>query len=411
MASANLARACAREEQAVAIRTWRRIAWLAALAATAVIATACGDDDNDDGGGGPIELGPVNLEIQSANVPESGRPTVTFRVTDASGNPIDVAAEVQNSINSPATFPNTVPRFTLAQLGVDGNYTSYYATTANPREGWTAPGPLDDHLTPGPATQATTQPPTNPYPVADLRAVGNGVYELTLPETNVTGLDRARTHTLAGWVARTMAAGAEPEIGHGSLNFIPAGAGTVERDEVVSDAACNVCHGAVQAHGTRRGIQLCITCHSPQTTDPETGRTVDFKSMIHKIHAGADLPSNLQGFPYYIVGFGNPVPAVHDYSHVVFPRTGGVAECTACHQGEDADNWRSRPSAEACTSCHDNVKFDGSASRACGADLTAGENAFDDCDHPTIPRADDPTLCATCHQPGAIADYHGVIVP
>jgi OmcA/MtrC family decaheme c-type cytochrome len=138
---------------------------------------------------------------------------------------------------------------------------------------------------------------------------------------------------------------------------------------------------------------------------------VDFKVMVHKIHAGEELPTNLQGLPYYIVGFGNPIPSVIDFSHVVFPWNGGVAQCTVCHQGEDADNWRTHPSAEACTACHDQVKFDGSASRVCGADLTAGQNAFDDCNHPAIPRANDPTLCATCHQPAAIAGYHGVIVP
>jgi OmcA/MtrC family decaheme c-type cytochrome len=240
--------------------------------------------------------------------------------------------------------------------------------------------------------------------------VGNGVYELTLAEPTVTGLDRTRTHTVAGWVLRTTAEGAAQANDDASFNFVPAG-GTAERDEVVTDAACNQCHGEVQAHGTRRGIQFCITCHSPQTTDPETGRTVDFKVMIHKIHAGVDLPSNLQGNPYYIVGFGNPVPSVHDYSGAVFPYLGGVAQCTVCHQGEDAENWRTRPSREACTSCHDQVKFDGTGSRVCGAELTAGQNFFDDCNHPAIPRANDPALCATCHQPAAISGYHGLAPP
>jgi OmcA/MtrC family decaheme c-type cytochrome len=365
-----------------------------------------------------VDADPLHLEIQSVTIPEGAnpRPVVRFRVTDQAGAPVDLMTELANwNLGVPTaanrTVPNTVPRFTLAQLDDAGNYTSYYAATVNPRTGWTAPGPLDDGLTPGPATQATTVPPTNPYPVADLRALGDGVFELTLPEPTVTGLDRTRTHTVAGWVARNPAQGAEQQISYDSFNFVPAG-GAVALDEVVTDAACNQCHGALQAHGTRRGIQLCITCHSPQTTDPETGRTVDFKVMVHRIHAGEGLPSNLQGNPYYIVGFGNPVPTVHDYSGVVFPQTGGVAQCTVCHQGgEDADNWRTRPSREACTSCHDQVKFDGTGTRACTADLTTGQNWFDDCNHPAIPRADDPSLCATCHQPGAIAGYHGVAVP
>ena len=53
---------------------------------------------------------------------------------------------------------------------------------------------------------------------------------------------------------------------------------------------------------------------------PDTGNTVDFKVMVHKIHEGASLPSVDGGTPYQLTG---DVQQVSDYSTVVFPRTSG----------------------------------------------------------------------------------------
>ena len=86
----------------------------------------------------------------------------------------------------------------------------------------------------------------------------------------------------------------------------------------MSTEACNTCHDPLALHGgARRETQLCILCHTEQTSDPDTGNTVDFKVMIHKIHRGADLPSVQSGTPYQIIGFRN---SVHDFSDVVIPR-------------------------------------------------------------------------------------------
>ena len=35
----------------------------------------------------------------------------------------------------------------------------------------------------------------------------------------------------------------------------------------------------------------CATCHTPNNWDPHGGETVDLKVMIHKIHAGGELPT------------------------------------------------------------------------------------------------------------------------
>ena len=84
------------------------------------------------------------------------------------------------------------------------------------------------------------------------------------------------------------------------------------------NAACNQCHDPLSAHGgSRQDVKLCVTCHQPQTVDPDTGNTVDFKVMVHKIHRGASLPSVEAGTPYIIIGNSQ---SVHDFSDVVFPQ-------------------------------------------------------------------------------------------
>lgn len=125
--------------------------------------------------------------------------------------------------------------------------------------------------------------------------------------------------------------------------------------EIVETDTCNRCHGATDdiqlaIHGGgRTDVEYCVTCHNPGSTDANSGNTVDFSVMIHKIHAGATLESD-----YMIYGFRN---SLHDYSTVGF--TAELDNCTFCHNGGGADveNWAEVPTIEACGSCHDDVDF------------------------------------------------------
>jgi OmcA/MtrC family decaheme c-type cytochrome len=346
------------------------------LAASAALALAACDGDKGDPGpqgpqgpqgpagppgdttGTPQDVGAgVVFDIQSATVAEGAAPTVTFRVRDADGAPIDLKAE-----SVAGTFRPTV---VLSKLGADGKWNSYLTRSRN------GASYVEDGVTKQPvlasATQATGQgicsaTPCNDADQARLVANGDGVFTYTF-SAPVTGVDPAATHRVGLYGSRTFEGVGQP--GSNTFDFVPAGGTPTERD-VVTDAACNRCHTVVNAHGgSRRGVKLCLTCHSPQTVDPETGNDVDMARMIHKIHKG-----KLLAHGYTIIGNSQ---SVHDFSHVAmgpshstyFEVTGGtlgpgsdrgiVRECARCHEGAQGDRHQTAISTATCTGCHDDA--------------------------------------------------------
>ena len=113
-----------------------------------------------------------------------------------------------------------------------------------------------------------------------------------------------------------------------TFNFVPNGSAVTTVHDVIRTSSCNKCHDQLSFHGgSRRGIEMCNLCHTPQTLDPDTGNTVDMKVMVHKIHMGSQLPSVEAGTPYRIIGNqGN----VSDYSTVVHPSD--PRRCESCHE-------------------------------------------------------------------------------
>ena len=119
----------------------------------------------------------------------------------------------------------------------------------------------------------------------------------------------------------------------------------------------------------------------PGSVDANGGESLDFKVMIHKIHAGGELAS-LAG-PDGIV-WDNPATTAdesadngqyaiwgnrntkHEWWKAEFPAV--IENCQKCHQGTGAnvDNWKTNPTREACGSCHDTVNFATGANHAGG---------------------------------------------
>ena len=159
---------------------------------------------------------------------------------------------------------------------------------------------------------------------------GDGQYTYTFKTKAPSGYDRTATHTIGIYGSRNLTEFELPTNYAGDVfNFVPDASKVVTVRDVVRTATCNNCHDQLAAHGgTRRSVELCIMCHTPQTVDPDTGNTVDMKVMVHKIHMGKQLPSVIAGKPYQIIGNAQ---SVHDYSTVGFPAD--PRRCDACHDG------------------------------------------------------------------------------
>jgi OmcA/MtrC family decaheme c-type cytochrome len=297
---------------------------------------------------------------------------------------------------------------------------------------------------------------------------GDGTYSVTSTTAvpaDATGSGRAGFHARFSTDVNGDATKETIQVKSVVKDFLITGASVVARRTVVDMAKCNQCHERLSLHGGARTDepQLCVMCHNPNATDvgrrPKTGgipvaatmvdlkkeESIDFKTMIHGIHASAQTHydgSAGHGFRekgLVVYGFfsapatQNPV----DFSHVRFP--GVLKDCAACHTGtsyqltgrwespsasgilgttidtapsavddatlktgltDQSDDLNISPTAAVCSSCHD--------STLAKTHMTWGTATFS---------ATEATIntnletCSICHGPGSIADVktvHGV---
>lgn len=340
------------------------------LACTALLFGACegpagpvgpGGPKGDDGPMGPTgEPGPVgdagppgsdgispwftapgvDIEV-SELVVTATEATVRFTLDDrvgAGGAPLDRSGLLtQGAVNV---------SFVLGQLAVDPDGT---------------PGPYTAYTTRvvGGATQGTTEAIAGGFQTLD---VSQGRYQYTFAAP-LTGFDPTWSQTVIAIANRTVDGATAIDR---SVSTVRPSGGTPLSRTVVEDARCDSCHGGFAAHGGRYdAVEQCALCHTQQSSDPDTGNTVDFRVMLHKLHRGADLPSVVAGGRYQIIGFGG---SVHDFSTVRFPQS--IERCDACHGGAQGDYWQTKPAVDACTSCHDDVWFPVSADEPTPSGMT-----------------------------------------
>lgn len=187
---------------------------------------------------------------------------------------------------------------------------------------------------------------------AEQEPLGTGRYTYRFAAPVAPGAAAGTTHTVGVYATRTFRG--VRAVANALFHFRPDGQPVTARRALVTTAACNGCHTRLEAHGgARREVGLCILCHTDtQDVDPETGNSIDFKTMVHRLHRGAELPSVQAGTPYRFVGFGG---ALYDYSAVRYP--GDALDCDACHAGADGARWKTQPSTAGCASCHDRTWF------------------------------------------------------
>jgi OmcA/MtrC family decaheme c-type cytochrome len=307
----------------------------------------------------------LTITVQSAAIASNGTITTTFTVADPTGLPLDTAG-----VNTPGTISLS---FLAAEIphGQE-QYVSYITRAAT-----------------GAVVASTNQPTADSGGVTTQ--VGPGQYTYTY-KTLATGFDPTATNTIGIYGSRNLTSyNLGTDYASTTFNFVPNGSPVVTTRDVIRNVSCDRCHDQLSAHGgSRRGITLCVMCHTPQNVDPNTGNLLDLKVMAHKIHMGSSLPSVIAGTPYQIIGFQN---SVNDFSAVVDPAM--AQRCTVCHDqttgAAQATAYLTEPTRVTCGSCHDNVNF------ATGAN------------HPGGAYPDD-SKCSTCHVPQGASDFDASIV-
>ena len=262
--------------------------------------------------------GLVTKVIKVDNATAGNAPTVTFSVTDKSGNPVDISkiASIRVVLGGPNTDYGTGPAGIRA--------------SEDPSKTPMAAGLY--------AYTMTTKIP----------AGATGSYTVSIEARNSVTL-------LPGTTKQTTATdAAKPVEFYFSVDKSPVAA----RRQVVSTAKCSACHvnlGFVHG-GTRNEVQECVICHNPTLTDGTSGDSVNLAWQIHSIHRGENLANP------YVLGTTN-------YQEVRFP--GDLRDCTSCHLtgtylvenvGAKATvastggfTKTTPPISAACQGCHDDV--------------------------------------------------------
>jgi OmcA/MtrC family decaheme c-type cytochrome len=305
----------------------------------------------------------LTMKVTSASIAADGTIKASIALTDPKGLGLDRLG---------VTTPGAVSvSFLVAYLPKGKTQYVSYITRA-----------VTSPITGNTATQATGDSG------GTWETTGDGQYTYTFKTKAPSGYDRTATHSIGIYGNRNLSEFDLPtNYDDDVFNFVPDGSPVVNVRDVVRTATCNNCHDQLAAHGgSRRSAGLCVMCHTPQTTDPDTGNTVDMPVMVHKIHMGDQLPSVVAGKPYQIIGFNQ---SVADYSTVAFPAD--PRRCNACHDGSasQANNYL-KANRAACGACHDNVNF------------ATGEN------HVNLPQVSD-NQCTTCHTPEGELEFDASI--
>jgi OmcA/MtrC family decaheme c-type cytochrome len=344
---------------------FKRFLAMAAMTLLPLLVAGCGGSSGDAARPDdplPPPTEPPRVTITNATI--ASVPVVDFNVVDRDGFPVTGVTQAS---------------FTIAKLipGQDGDSNAWQSYINRVEQPGTGDWPGTE-----PKIQATAE--SNGM----LLDNGDGTYRYTF-ETDLTD------------VRAPLAVSYQPDLTHligvqlggaatganAIYSFQPSTGRTssISDRRIVNQETCGSCHGpSLAAHGgSRVDAQYCVTCHNPGTADAQSGETVDFRVMVHKIHMGSDLPS---GAPYVLWGFRD---SRHDFSNVAHPQD--VRNCVNCHDPDNpatpqASQILTHPSVASCGSCHDDVNFETGENHIRGVDMPVANDA-----------------CTACHSTGGVA--------
>jgi OmcA/MtrC family decaheme c-type cytochrome len=358
--------------------------------------------------------------INSVTVNASRQPVINFSVTDPT------------NANAPYDIKTAAP-FTATASG---------ASTLTVKFGWSTSEFINDGRAFGQAVSIN---------LLNNAAVVAGATPGTFTVTSTIAIPATQTGTLralmeghpAGDVDGTGTLSDKLRVKSVFKDFVISGTVTPRR-LVVDVAKCDVCHGVLSWHDNGRNDEpgICVVCHNPNATDSsqrpgvagvdgKLEESIDFKTMIHAIHAGQADKGGFRTQGITVYGSDGP----NDFTSVIFPAKlpGKPNNCAMCHIGtsyqltgpfwdaptakgilgttissgasptDPADNLRITPIASVCSSCHDNAVAKIHMQDAFNAGLFGVTQA--------VINAATPEACAFCHGPGRVEDVqvvHGV---
>ncbi len=223
------------------------------------------------------------------------------------------------------------------------------------------------------------------------------------------------TYTAAVWGSKLVYVARNNEVQAYQLasvsstsNFLYGAGGTVTPyTPISSQDNCASCHDGLFFHGgSRKGNDTCVMCHATAGCEDwpayngggaaltTPGVTVNFRTMLHKIHMGEELTN---ASTYTIVGNGGNSST---FEEIVFPAMPGkVKSCVSCH-GTTNTAWKTPPTPvhaaqttpvanwkAVCGSCHDST---------------------DAANHITAMTTGGVETCVTCHGTGAAFSVENV---
>jgi len=304
----------------------------------------------------------LKITINSATIAADGTITTVYTLTDPNGLPLDTSG---------TTTPGTYSLGYVAAV-IPASQEEYMAYTTRAVSG----------------SGVTIQPGADTGGV--VTTVGPGQYQYVFAAKAPKGFDVTATHTIGIYGSRILTAyNLGTDYASAVYSFVPNGAKVTKVRDVVRTAACDSCHDQLSWHGgRRRGVEMCVLCHTTQNASTKDGGSLEFKFMIHELHMGKALPSVVAGGKLSINGT--------DFSNVVFPADPGTdpRRCETCHSqtvgATQATAYLTEPSRVACGACHNDANF------ATGANHPGGIQ-------------NDDTQCANCHVPQGEMDFDASI--